>query len=76
MMSRVILVFGLLAAFCLGAAAAGPPAPAASRGCARWISTWGKARRVALCDGSTAQVKLVALEESRDAVRDAVRCAG
>ncbi len=76
MTSRVILAASLLAGSCLDAAAAGPPAPAREPRVRVLDLELGEAARVALCDGSTAQVRLVALDESRDTVRDAVRRAG
>ncbi len=72
-MRRLAAAVGLLLVVAQGSDAAGPPAPTRIPRVRVADLDVGESQAIQLCDGTTARVKLLALEESRDPIRDAVR---
>ena len=72
-MAQRMMTVGLLLILSIGASAAGPPAPTRIPRLRAVDLDLGEARQVDLADGTKAQVKLLAIDEVRDTIRDAVR---
>ncbi|MFI5453979.1 MAG: PKD domain-containing protein [Isosphaerales bacterium] len=72
-MSRHSIVACLALPLCLAALGAGPPSPTRTPLVRTLDLDVGESGAVKLCDGTTAQVKLLALDETRDSIRSAVR---
>jgi len=72
-MSRHSIVACLVLLLSLAAAGAGPPAPTRTPLVRTLDLDVGESGAVKLCDGTTARVKLLALDETRDSIRAAVR---
>ena len=72
-MAQRIMIEGLLLILTMAAQAAGPPRPTRVPRFQAVDLDFGESQQVDLGDGITAAVKLLAVEESRDTIRDAVR---
>jgi murein DD-endopeptidase MepM/ murein hydrolase activator NlpD len=72
-MWRLVVIAGLLSGPSLDARAAGPPAPTRQPLVRVVDLDLGESQSIELSDGTTARVKLLALDQDRDPIRDAVR---